>query len=74
MGGDQSFDEDEDDEEEEEVQTSKKRPASAPALKSQVSPDYWPSSQHTVWIITCHRVHVCCVTVALASVVKDDIC
>uniref|UniRef100_A0A673ZHL2 Nucleophosmin 1a n=1 Tax=Salmo trutta TaxID=8032 RepID=A0A673ZHL2_SALTR len=35
MGGDQSFDEDEDDEEEEEVQTSKKRPASAPALKSQ---------------------------------------
>ncbi|XP_062341590.1 nucleophosmin 1a isoform X4 [Osmerus eperlanus] len=34
MGGDQTFDEEDDEEEEELVQTSKKRPASAPALKS----------------------------------------
>ncbi|KAM6970012.1 nucleophosmin-like [Aplochiton taeniatus] len=37
MGGDQSFDEEEEEEEEEEeLQTSKKRPALVPALKSQV--------------------------------------
>lgn len=37
MDADQSFDEDDDEEEEEEVvQTSKKRPASSPAVKSQV--------------------------------------
>lgn len=40
MEADQSFDEDDDDdeeEEEEEVKTSKKRPATSPATKSQVS-------------------------------------
>lgn len=39
MEADQSFDEDDEDDEEEEedVKTSKKRPASSPALKSQVS-------------------------------------
>lgn len=40
MDADQSFDEDDDDdeeEEEEEVKTSKKRPATSPASKSQVS-------------------------------------
>lgn len=39
MDADQSFDEDDDDDEEEEmedVKPSKKRPASSPALKSQV--------------------------------------
>lgn len=38
MDADQSFDEDDDeeDEEEETIQTSKKRPASSPAVKSQV--------------------------------------
>lgn len=39
MEADQSFDEDDDDEEEEEeedIKTSKKRPASSPAVKSQV--------------------------------------
>lgn len=51
MGGDQTFDEDDDDEEEG-VQTSKKRAASVPALKSQVGPGYWPLSQHSNWGIT----------------------
>uniref|UniRef100_A0A673X8B0 Nucleophosmin n=1 Tax=Salmo trutta TaxID=8032 RepID=A0A673X8B0_SALTR len=45
MGGDQTFDEDDDDDEEEGVQTSKKRAASVPALKSQVGPGYWDDDE-----------------------------